>query len=432
VLSQASRTVGPEAAGRLSDPNPKGNPMTNPTRAASTIDRDGAIPMHARNATLSDLVAILRDQHARKVDVVAPATAIRSRGGVLHVTGADPIITDDGVTAADGVYRPTAVCDEGIAEKLRVPLSYVRRLRADRPDLFDANVNGWLHGRRTRRADGTVEETAPADGRSFLLRAFRGDDGGEGIARALLSDRYRIVDNLDVLMAALDGVRHADADVDIVGADLTDRRMHVRIAAPAVRELAPDLLGGYRSPFSGATGADNPVIFAGLVLSNSETGGGAFTLTPRLTIEVCNNGMTITKDALRSVHVGGRLEEGVVRWSDETQQKTLDLVRSQTADAVKTFLDVDYVRSVVATMREKAGVPVADPAATVQHVAKSLKFTEEAADAILDHFIRGGQVTAGGVMQAVTSYAQTVDDADVAADVEAAALDALALAAAAR
>jgi hypothetical protein len=36
------------------------------------------------------------------------------------------------------------------------------------------------------------------------------------------------------------------------------------------------LLSRYRSPFTGASGADNPVVFAGFILANSETGCGAF------------------------------------------------------------------------------------------------------------------------------------------------------------
>jgi hypothetical protein len=37
------------------------------------------------------------------------------------------------------------------------------------------------------------------------------------------------------------------------------------------------------------------VVFSGFVISNSETGCGAFTLTPRLVVQVCRNGMTITR-----------------------------------------------------------------------------------------------------------------------------------------
>jgi hypothetical protein len=58
-----------------------------------------------------------------------------------------------------------------------------------------------------------------------------------------------------------------------------DPRMHVRVVCEQVSSLAPALLAGYRSPFTGAAGADNPVVFSGFVISNSETGCGAFTLT---------------------------------------------------------------------------------------------------------------------------------------------------------
>lgn len=394
--------------------------MENATRAEAAIGHAGTLPLTARNATLADLVGILREQHGRKVDVVAPAAAIRSDGGTWVVQGTEPIIDADGVAPGDGRYIPTDHADGSMAEKLGIPRAYLRRLRADRVDLYDANVNGWLHG------SPPGPDADPGDPRSFLVRAFRGDDG-TGVARALLSDRYRIVDNLDVLTAALDGVRDAGVDVEIEAADLTETRMMVRVACPAVHELAPDLLAGYRSPFTGATGTDNPVISAGLVIGNSEVGAGALTIVPRLRVEVCRNGMTINRDALRHVHLGGKLDDGVIRWSEDTQHRNLDLIRAQARDAVATFLDVDYVREKIAEMRDKAGAPVDKPAEDVQQVTKALRIPGDQADAILAHFIAGAQPSAMGLVNAVTSVAQTLDDADTAAEMEAAALDVLTL-----
>ena len=51
--------------------------------------------------------------------------------------------------------------------------------------------------------------------------------------------------------------------------------------------------------------------------------------------------------------------------------------------------------------------------------------------AVFSHFIAGGDVTAGGVLHAVTSVAQTLPDADEAYDLEALGLRAMELAAAA-
>lgn len=373
-----------------------------------------------RHASLADLATMLQDRQARKVDVVATAPAIRSDAGVFVVDGTEPVLTETGVDMGDGRYRPTGVADEGLSQRLGIPVGYLKRLRADRPDLYDANVNGWLHG------DG--DERGP-DGRKFLLRAFRSDDGSDGILRAFLSDSYRLIDDLDVLTAALDGVRSAGADVTIRRCDLTERRMYVQVEAPAVAVVADALLDGYRSPFSGQSGTDNPLVHAGFRIVNSEVGSGAFQIVPEITVQVCDNGLTMTKDAMRAIHLGSRLDEGLIKWSDETQQKVVGLVTSQARDAVATFLDAEYVRRVVDSITETAATRVTDPVATVERVAKALNYTAEQTAGVLDHFIRGGQVTAGGVLHAVTSYAQVIDDADVAWDFQATALDAMALAA---
>lgn len=384
-----------------------------------------------RNANLQDLVTLLKDQHARKLDVVVPATAVTSHNARLHVSGTEAVIDDHGVTKADGVYRPTEVADEGLAYRLGIPIGYLRNLRNSRPDLYDANVNGWLHGYEPTEHFDSASSPIPADPnpKSFLLRAFRGDDGGEGVARAFLSDRYGIIDNLDVLTAALSGIRDAGVEVNIDRCDLSDRKMYVRVTAPQVQAMAPDLLAGYRSPFTGQSGDQLPVVFAGFVISNSEVGGGAYTITPQVVVQVCSNGMTVKKDALRSVHLGSKQEEGVIRWSQDTLQKGLDLVTARTRDAVSTFLDTEYVEKVVADVTEQAGRPLPNAADNVQDVTKQLQFSDAETSGVLDHFIKGGQTTAGGVMAAVTSYAQTINDADRAYQVEEAGMRALELAA---
>lgn len=366
-----------------------------------------------RNATLGDFAELLQQNAARRIDVVAPATAITSRDGVLLVSGTEAELTDDGVTTMDGRYRPTAVADEGLAQRLGIPVGYLKRLRADRPDLYDANVNGLLHG-SPGPGWPPLPQLYPADSRKYLVRAYRGDDGGEGIARAVLSDSYRMIDNLDVLVATLDGVRAAGATVEVKRCDLTERRMYVKVEAPDVAVMAPALLRGYRSPFTGATGADNPLVHAGFRIVNSEVGCGAFQIVPEVTVQVCDNGMTITKDAMRAVHLGGKLDEGVIRWSADTQQKMLATVSAQARDAVAAFLDAGYVQRLIDSIEGKAAQQLANPAAAVEHVSKAMGYSAEQTAGVLDHFIRAGDTSCGGILGAVTSWAQTIEDADVA------------------
>ncbi|MFE1840755.1 DUF932 domain-containing protein [Streptomyces sviceus] len=376
-------------------------------------------PTGARNADLSDLVSILEDGQRRKLDVIAPASALRMRGGNVIVEGVEAQLSARGVTAVDGIYRPTTVADEGISDKLRIPLAYLRRMRTDNVPLLDENVNAWMRQEPERR---------------FMLRAFRGEDGpgmpGEGVARALLSDSYKLMDNLDMLLAALEGVEKSGHPTRITGCDLTDRRMYVRVESEAVAVQARNLLRGYRSPFDGRSGDELPMISAGFVISNSEVGAGAYTITPRAVIQVCRNGLTLTKDVMRAVHLGGKQDEGVVNWSGQTQRKTLELITSKTTDAVRTFLSREYVEAKVNEMEAAAGKTLDEPTKTIEHVTKLLSIGTETKDRILAHFIRGGQMTAGGVMQAVTSTAQTLTDADQAAALEALAVPALTAAAA--
>ena len=377
----------------------------------------------ARNTDLPNLVDMLKVQSDIRYDVVVPASGIEFRNGNVFVKDGTARFAEEGLYTEDAELVPTGIFDEGVAKRFDIPLKYVRRMRTqvasdlaemakDDGTLYDQNVNYWLDANPNRRH--LV--------RGFMKHCISSPDDEKGIARAFLSDRYRTIDNYDVLMATLAGIKQAGVEVDLEGGDLSDRRMSLRLTCPEVSAYANEILGGYRSPWTGDTGADNPTVFAGLVVKNSETGGGAFTIVPRLVVQVCNNGLQLTKDAMRAIHLGGKLDDGIVRWSDDTQQHELELVTSKTRDAVATFLDVDYMRTKITELQELAGVEVARPADTIQRVSRKFGWSESEQDEILSHFIKGGQTTALGVAQAVTFYAQTVKSIDRQDELETSAL----------
>jgi hypothetical protein len=186
---------------------------------------------------------------------------------------------------------------------------------------------------------------------------------------------------------------------------------------------------GYRAP-NGQSGADNPYLAAGVMISNSETGGGAFTLAPWVEFLVCTNGQTRMQEAIRKVHIGAQMETGVVSWSAETRQANIELIRSQSKDAMTAFLSADYLQTVVADLEGLGPRQLDRPQEVIESIGKKLAYTEDERASILDFFIKGGQPTAGGLMNAVTAYAQTVDDPDRAAEFEDSAFEVLAKAAA--
>lgn len=404
-----------------------------------------------RNASLEDLVAILKDQGARKLDIVTPASQVRAREGNFVVKGVDPQISADGVTDVNGAYRPTRHFDSQLATKLGIPPSFLAKLRVEAIDLYDNLVNGFLHGKQIHRAGGVIEVVRPGDERSFMGRFFTNGEG-DGVARALLSDRYNVIDNYDVLLSALSGIREAGVNVEVRNCDLTDTRMYVKLHSPDVAALAPTLLKDYRNPFAdpdveaqrhhgdierwrriaaregqGYERGEEPVIHAGFRLSNSEVGSGAYTLTPELLVKICKNGLVLPALSSRSVHLGTKMSEGIVQWSDDTQQKQLELIKAKTSDAVKHFLSPQFLAQQVAEIEAVAGKPVEKPVEVIKNLGKALSFSQDEQDGILDHFIRGGQRTAGGILQSITSFSQTVADADRADQLDCVAVRAMQL-----
>ena len=240
-----------------------------------------------------------------------------------------------------------------------------------------------------------------------------------GVLRALLSDSYRPIEDLDVLLATLAGIRASGRSVEIRSCDLTENRMYVTVACPEVAAMAPALLGNYRSPYSGNRDADNPLVFAGFVFQNSETGSGRYRLTPRIEVQICTNGVTITRDAVSEVHLGGKLDAGPVRWSADTTRRATELITAKTRDAVGGFLDQGYLERQLAEITAQAGAPVTDATGTIEQVSAELHYTKAQADAILEDFLAGGDRSAGGVLHAVTSAAQREHNAETAHAMEA-------------
>ena len=397
-----------------------------------------------QTADLELLARTLQERRTRSVDVVTSAKHIAASdtdGPRIELSGVAPQIEMDetGVTTTEisGAYQVSRTGNEGLSAKLEIPSAYLRRLHDEFPRLWVENINGWL-------GHGAPPPAGPVARTPLLLRLLTGQEGAPGVVRAVLSPNYRFIDDLDVLLAALEGMHAAGVQDPVITADLTERRMIVRVGVPAVSALAPGLLAGYRSPFGeeatprrqaleragwGAMLRSNPrvgdVVYAGFVLTNSEIGSGAFRLVPQITVLACLNGMTVTHDASREVHLGAKLDEGVVKMTPELMKANIDVVKARTAAAVQTFLDPEYVQAKVREMERVAGKEIDDPPAVIEKLGRSLGYSKDEQAGILSMFTKGGQTTAGGIMQAVTAHAQTVADRDRAWELESSGVDAL-------
>ena len=196
----------------------------------------------------------------------------------------------------------------------------------NRPDIYDATVNGILHGRTKTLPDRYIDPTLPAGERAARqpvkrtaksstrpattrsCSACSAATTAPGIARALLSPSYKPIDNIDVMFTLLSAVNEARDNGIITGepqirADLCENAMDVRVTVPDIAARASILTKGYRSPFrdGGArrtieyqdfTGMperpkSGDVVWAGLRLRNNEIGQGSLQIAPEIHIVIC-------------------------------------------------------------------------------------------------------------------------------------------------
>lgn len=352
----------------------------------------------------SRLVALLKEQNDIKRDYIIAGRNITCTDGRLGFRlpglasdlGGIPGISFSGADDTASL-KLSETASRHLAEKLGIPWQYFERIAAERHmPLFDKSLEHFLHGELSDKC--------------YMLRCFAGSSGQPEVLRAFLSDRYKPIDNLDVLMAAVEAVKGTGVEVKFDASDVSGRGMYLRVVAPGVESQSHQLLEDYRftADRRGSSNYNGDGICAGFVLRNSEVGHAAFSIAPRLVVGACANGMIHTKESLRVQHLGGQLEEGI-EWTDETRRKNTALIIAQVRDAVRTFLSPRYLGKMVATLEQAKATRIDHAQYAVKNAGLWLGATEEKKAEILDFFIRGGDTTAFGLMQAVTYASHNAD-----------------------
>lgn len=358
--------------------------------------------LNLKNLSLTEIVQALQEQNLQKYDFVIPSKYIRMNGGDLNIINPEKLDEVQKLLLETGIQSET-VNEEGIlslknldsihsqiSQRLDIPKRYYDKmlLNSKNISLLDANVNHWFGLSR----------------KNYLLRTFVNKEKNEGYARAILSDRYNVIDNYDVMLATLDAVRESGMNIQIESGDITDKNFFMRFIMPDVEIQAPELLRQYRTPNSGN---QNNGIITGFVISNSETGYGKFTISPRAVVLACKNGMIFKDDAFQKTHLGAKMDEfSSIDWSENTRQKNYELVISQVKDAIKTFTSKEYLGSKISEIIDLGKKELNHPLDTMKNVTKHLSISEERERSILNYFVKGGTTNAFGVCQALTYFAQ--------------------------
>jgi hypothetical protein len=335
-----------------------------------------------QNHTLPELVSNLELQNSQKSDYIINPKILKMEEGVIHAPKTKGLI-----------YTPNAVFHENLQAKLAIPGQYYRRMQAEVPELLDHSVNAWM-------------QTLPNSG--MMLRSFERSSGN--IARAFLSDRYNALDNYDVLFAALEAIQKSGARVEVKECDVTDRKMYINVVAPEIEIQAPSILKDYLR--NGKINAGDGIV-SGFCIVNSEVGFGTFEVKARALILKCNNGMMSNDDKFRKVHLGAKLSEGSINWSEATRKRNMELIISQVQDAVAEFLSKDYLNGMIKKLEKASQQPLEHPLDAVQNVCKEvgkvINMDDRRRNSILNHFIQGGDTKASGIFHALTMEAHAME-----------------------
>lgn len=358
--------------------------------------------LNLKNLTVSEIVKALQEQNLQKYDFVIPSRFIEMVEGNLKVINKDDLdeltklLIDTGIAVDDTTYEKQIIdlkcidtLHSQLSSRLDIPKRYYDRMNIEENvHVLDYNVNHWLS-----KAN-----------KNYLLRTFVDAEKNEGIARAILSDRYNVLDNYDVMLATLEAIKESGLNVQIESGDITDRKFFMRFTLPDIEVQAPEILKNYRVPKGGN---QNNGIITGFVISNSETGYGKFSISPRAVVLACRNGMIFKNDAFAKTHLGAKMDEfSTIDWSENTRQKNYELVCSQVKDAIKTYASQEYLGAKIHELIEKGNQDLDNPLDCVKNVTKSLSIPDEKENSILNYFIQGSDTSAFGVTQALTYYAQ--------------------------
>lgn len=356
-----------------------------------------------KNLSLQEIVNALQTQNLQKHDFVVPAKYIKMVGTNLQVINQNKLdelsklLLETGIRTINESSESEMInlsvlncCHTQFSTRLDIPKRYYDKMLGNENNhsLLDSNVTHWLESKGNA---------------NYLLRTFIDKEEKVGIARAILSDRYNVLDNYDVMLATLDAIRESGINVMIESGDITDTKFYMRFICPEIEVDAPELLKDYRLP-NGSKGGNG--VISGFVISNSETGNGKFSISPRAVVLACRNGMIFKDDAFQKTHLGAKMEEfSTIDWSETTRQKNYELVMSQVKDAISFYASQEYLGAKIHELTEKGNKELNHPIETIKNVSKHLCVSEEKENSILNYFIKSGDTNAFGVTQALTYFA---------------------------
>ena len=354
---------------------------------------------------LAEVLSELQHQNKMKRDYVAPARAFRLEDNGETFT----LSRNDGTQE---MFDTTDLFHRQIGSTLEIPAKYYDQMRKLKPELLARNVNAWFGDREQSYMIRAMRyEEDNSDGRTADRRTEDGRTASDispqnpSVARALLSARYRRIDNMEIATDVLP-LFAGQADMEVVSSAVTSSHLYLKILN---RRLEQEVKPG-------------DVVQAGVVISNSEVGLGAVSVQPLIYRLVCSNGLIAGDVGERRTHIGRAVEAADEKYniySDETREAEDKLLLMKLRDATKAALEESKFAMIVDKLRDSTEVKITGHVPdVVELTSKAYGLNQGEQEAILDYLIAGGDLSLYGLSNAVTRASQDIESYDRATTLE--------------
>ncbi|MFX1535699.1 MAG: DUF932 domain-containing protein [Promethearchaeota archaeon] len=262
-------------------------------------------------------------------------------------------------------FSVTKPCHSQIADKLEIPLKYYHKMEDEAPELLAENVNTWLKKNE----------------KDFFIR------GLENSVRAFLSDRYRVIDHLDILYCSLNELQAHDTEIE--DCYLSEIEMNIKVKSQKLRDFVRH---------------KDDLIVGGLFFTNSETGHKALRVEPRMFRVKCSNGMIVEEFVTREIHLGN---------ADELYDEMIYLsLRRSIRELFNKFGEI------VLALRESTEIKIKNPQKVINNVVGQYKLSEAQKENILMAFGAEPEYDKYGIANAITLAAKKEESWEKSIDLE--------------
>jgi len=337
--------------------------------------------------SLTELAQEIERRSAAKRDFIAPTPKLSmdvlETQAMLQLGEAAPLAIND-------------LAHGQIAEYVGIPRAYYQRMQQHEPKLLAANVNRWLHDDEERKDDKRMVRTL------------------DGNVRALLSNKYRPLENEDLAQAVLPVL--LDEGFLILSSEITDRRLYIKAVDARIERDVPS---GKRMGDGSHHFFDT--ISPGITISNSEVGFGALSIERSIYTKACTN-LALIGSVMRKYHTGARAElsdEVYAMLTDDTKRATDVALWGQVRDLVHAALQPETFDKTVAKLTDASDQKLeGDVVEVIELSGKKLGLIESERQGVLRRLIEGGDLTRYGLHSAITRHSADVPSYDRATELE--------------